>query len=522
MENLKKQIQHAVDAFKSGRILEAEDLTGKLIDSNPKVVFLYNLMGLILSAQKEVDQALEYYEKGIKIDPNFAAIYNNLGLLFANDKSDNTKAENFYKKSISLNYKNPEAHNNLGSLYKSLDKFKEAISCYNEAVSIDPKFIHAYHNLGSSYTAMGNFVEAKKNFNKVIKINPSYTNSHRTLSRIINYTNDEEHFHEMKKIYKQIDINDTENKTNIAFALGKAFEDIGDYDESFKFYKEANTIYNKKVNFSIEYEKDKCEKIKNTFSKKTFDKYIDCGSSDSSVIFILGMPRSCTTLVEQILSNHPKVFGGDERDFVPDLLIENFGKKFDNLKLFFEGVTNFDKKNFKKIGEKYLSKMRNISNNSERSTDKMPANFFWIGFIRLILPNSKIIHCYRNRKDNCLSIYKNHFPSGKINYSYELTKIVDYYNLYSGLMNYWNNLLPNFIFNIKYENLISNPEDEIRNLLNVCDLDWNKDCLNFHNNKRIIKTASDVQARNKIYNSSVNSWKNYEKHLKKYFLKLNN
>ena len=174
------------------------------------------------------------------------------------------------------------------------------------------------------------------------------------------------------------------------------------------------------------------------------------------------------------------------------------------------------------MGEKYLSKMRNISNNSERTTDKMPENFFWIGFIKLILPNSKIVHCYRNRKDNCLSIYKNHFPSGKINYSYELTKIVDYYNLYSGLMNYWNNLLPNFIFNIKYENLISNPEDEIRNLLNVCDLDWNKDCLNFHNNKRIIKTASDVQARNKIYNSSVNSWKNYEKHLKKYFLKLNN
>ena len=164
MENLKKQIQLAVDAFKSERILEAEDLTRKLIDSNPKVVFLYNLMGLILSAQNEVDQALEYYEKGIKIDPNFAMIYNNLGILFANNKSDNTKAENFYKKSISINYKNPEAHNNLGSLYKSLDKFKEAISCYKEAVNIDPKFIHAYHNLGSAYTAMGDFLEAKKNF----------------------------------------------------------------------------------------------------------------------------------------------------------------------------------------------------------------------------------------------------------------------------------------------------------------------------------------------------------------------
>ena len=234
------------------------------------------------------------------------------------------------------------------------------------------------------------------------------------------------------------------------------------------------------------------------------------------------MPRSGTTLVEQILSNHPRVFGGDERDFITDLLIENFGKKFDNVNLYFEGVMNFDKENFKKMGEKYSSKMKALDKNSEKYTDKMPENFFWIGFIKLILPNSKIIHCYRNSKDNCLSIYKNHFPGGKINYSYELTKIVDYYNLYSELMNYWNNLLPNFIYNIKYEHLISNPEDEIRSLLNACKLDWNNDCLNFHKNKKIIKTASDVQARSKIYKRSVNSWKNYEKFLKKYFKKLNN
>ena len=294
------------------------------------------------------------------------------------------------------------------------------------------------------------------------------------------------------------------------------------FNKSFKFYNEANNIYNKKVNFSIIYEKEKCQKIKNTFSKKIFDKYIDCGSSDASSIFILGMPRSGTTLIEQILSNHPRVYGGDERDFITDLLIENFGKKFDNVNLYFEGVMNFDKENFRKMGEKYSSKMKDLSKNSEKYTDKMPENFFWIGYIKLILPNSKIIHCYRNPKDNCLSIYKNHFPGGKINYSYELTKIVDYYNLYSELMHYWNNLLPNFIYNIKYENLISNPEDQIRSLLNACKLDWNNDCLNFHKNKRIVKTASDVQARSKLYNSSVNSWKNYEKFLKKYFEKLNN
>lgn len=521
MENLKKEIQSAVDAFKSGRVLEAQDLTTQLISKNPNISFLYNLMGVILAGQNKTDEALEYYNKGIKIDPNFSMIYNNLGLLYAN-KSENDKAENFYKKSISLNYKNPEAHNNLGSLYKSLDNFKEAINSYKEAIKIDPKFIHAYHNLGNAYTAMGNFNEAKINFIKVTKIDSNYTNSHRTLSRLIKYNSDHEHFIELKKIYKKIKDYDIEGKTNIGFALGKAYEDTKDFDQSFKFYSEANTLYSKKVNFSMDGEKAKCSDIKNTFNKKIFDKYKNCGSNDSSIIFILGMPRSGTTLVEQILSSHHKVFGGDERDFITDLLKENFGKKIDDIKLFFEGVIEFDKKNFKHIGEKYVEKMLHISNKSEKSTDKMPENFFWIGFIKLILPNSKIIHCHRNPRDNCFSIYKNHFPGGKINYSYEMNKIVDYYNLYSDMMNHWNQLLPNFILNIKYENIISNPNNEIHNLLDFCKLDWDEACLNFHNNKRIVKTASDVQARNKIYNSSVNSWMNYEKYLKKHFSKLKN
>ena len=166
--------------------------------------------------------------------------------------------------------------------------------------------------------------------------------------------------------------------------------------------------------------------------------------------------------------------------------------------------------------------MKRISNNSTRYTDKLPENFFWIGFIKLILPKSKIIHCSRNSKDNCLSLFKNHFPTGRMDYAYDLNKIVEYYNLYQDLMQHWHQTLPNFVYNIKYENLISNTETEIRKLLNFCNLTWSDKCLNFHDNERIVKTASDVQARSKIYSSSINSWKKYEKYLKNYFLKFNN
>ena len=215
-----------------------------------------------------------------------------------------------------------------------------------------------------------------------------------------------------------------------------------------------------------------------------------------------------------------KVYGAEEVDFIPHLIKKNFGDN--NLHLFFKEIPNFDKDNLKKIGEEYIAKMKAISNNSKRATDKLPINFLYIGFIKLILPKSKIVHCYRNAKDNCLSIFKNQFSSGKIKFAYDISEIVEYYNLYDDLMKYWTNFLPDFIYDIKYENLISNTETEIQNLLSNCDLDWSNDCLNFYNNKKPIKTASDFQARSKIYNSSIDSWKNYEKYLNEYFTKLKN
>ena len=521
MDKLKEQIQSAVNVYKSGNLSKAEKLCGKLIEENPKVAFLYNLLGLIFAGQKKESEAIEYYNKGLKIDPNYALIYNNLGLIYVNKKSneDLKKSENFYKKSISLDKKIPEPHNNLGSLYNSLSKYDEAINCYKNAININPKFSAAHYNLGKVYITIGKFDEAKNHLREAIELNSDFTHAHRALSRILKYNNKEKHLEELEIAYRKSS-EDSDSKMGLAFALGKAHEDIKKFDSSFKLYEEANFIQRKRIKFSINDEQDRFNKIKSCFTEDLFSKFHKSGCENKNPIFILGMPRSGTTLVEQIISNHPDVFGADEVDFIPSLIQKHFGHH--NLNIFYQAneLTNLKSENLKMIGNEYIDKMNKLSNNRIITTDKLPINFFWIGFIKLILPKAKIIHCCRNSKDNILSIFKNHFPGGKVSFAYSLKEIIEYYNMYADLMKYWNSKLPNFIHNIKYENLISDTRTSIENLLKFCDLTWSNKCLNFHNNNRPIQTASDVQARSKIYSTSINSWKNYEKHLEKYFFNL--
>lgn len=512
MYNLKEEIQSAVGIYKSGNLSKAENISKKLLKENPKIVFLYNLLGLILSEQKKVREAIECYKKGIETDPKYAMNYNNLGQLYFKHQFDLIKeAEKLYKKSIELDEKIPEPHVNLGNLYTTVNKIKKAIECYKRAIDIDSRFSYAYYNLGKVYIMIGEIDEAKKKLNEAIEINPNLTQAHRLLSRTVKYNDKDKHFLQLKEIYKSTKESNIDDKIDLGFCLGKAYEDIKDFDNSFYYYKEANYLNRKKITFSIKEESEKFYKIRKIFNKELLSNYKNSGYLKSSPIFIVGMPRSGTTLIEQILSSHSHVFGADEVEFIPNLA---------NKILKEEKLDKIKKEKVEKFGEAYVLEMKKISNNSKRFTDKLPVNFLWLGFIKLILPKSIIIHCQRDSKDNCLSLFKNYFTSGKLNFSYDLNEIVQYYNLYLEMMKYWNNLLSNQIYNIKYENLIHHTKNEVKNLLNFCNLDWEDNCLEFYKNKRTIKTASDIQARNKIYNSSMNSWKNYKKYLENNFLEL--
>ena len=518
MENLKKKIQLLLNLYKSKDLFEAESLNKKLIHAHPKIVNLYNILGLILTDQKKINEAILYYEKGIKIDPNNATIFNNLGSIYQL-KNNYTKAENYFKKSINLNNKMPEPQNNLGNLYLEINKYQKAIICYKNAIKSNPKFFISHYNLGLIYKNIGKFDEAKKHLKEAVKLNTHFFTAHRILSQITKYTINDPHFSLLKKSYEDHRFN-SKQKAEIAFALGKASDDVKDFANAFQYYKDGNGFRRKIINFSIEVEKKEFADIKRIFNKTLFDKFKELGNLDTTPIFILGMPRSGTTLVEQIISSHPKVYGGDELNFLTNLVKKYFYNKTENISL--ENIINSDINNLKKIGQEYINDLKNISNNSEKVSDKLPINFKWIGLIKLILPNSKIVHCVRNPRDNCISIFKNYFTNTNLNFAYNLEEISEFYNLYNDLMKHWKNTLPKFIIDIKYEKIIQDSEQQIRNLLKSCNLSWNDNCLKFYNNKRTIKTASDTQVRKKIYKSSVDSWKNYEKFIENSFENLEN
>ena len=284
MENLKKKIQLLLNLYKSKKLSKAELFNKELISAHPKVVNLYNVLGLILTEQKKIDEAIEYYEKGIKIDPNYAVIYNNLGSIYQS-KENYKKAENYFKKSIDLDSKMPEPQNNLGNLYLALNKYQEAIVCFKNAVTIDHNFFISHYNLGIAYKNIGKIEEAEKHLKKTLKLNAHFYTAHRILSQITKYTINDEHFIFLKKIYEDPQI-DKSRKTEIAFALGKASDDIKDFSKAFQYYKDGNDFRRTIIDFSIESEKEEFTNIKKIFNKNLFNKFEQSGSIDSTPIFI--------------------------------------------------------------------------------------------------------------------------------------------------------------------------------------------------------------------------------------------
>ena len=502
MENinyLKKQLSIMLNLFETKRFGELINKGEVLIKKFPEQAILYNLTSLAYAATGKSTESKELLLKILKKQPKNFFVLNNLGLACA-ELNDYKQAEEFYNRAIILNSTFPDALVNLGNLKTKQNKNDEAKNLFVKALKIDNKIIPAKISLAGYYEQSGNFKEAKKIYHEVLEINPNYTIADKSLSLIHKYSSSDTHIKTMEEKLKKN--TDEEGAQRLNFALGKAYEDTRNFEKSFKFYETANKIQKRKTTFNINNEIKYFDKIEKIFKDKNINPLKDYGQK---IIFILGMPRSGTTLAEQILSSHTNVYGAGELNFLREAINSELSDK--------NGEFNLSTENLQNAKDHYLEKIKIFKNEKMYLIDKAPLNFKWIGFIYLLFPNSKIIHCKRNAMDVCWSNYKNSFASKLMDYTYDFNDLATFYKAYDSSIKFWEKDSRINIFDLVYEDLIDDKLVQTKRLLEFCDLDWDENCLSFHKNKKAVSTASLAQVRQPIYNSSVEKWKSYSKDL---------
>jgi len=478
--------------------IKAEQLLRKVLTLNNTDEYNY-ILGNTLKFQNKYEEAIEAYKKSISLNNNFSEAYNNLANVQKKTESFDDALLN-YKNAIRTNQNNLEAYYNLANLLKSLKKYDEANENYKKVISLNPKFTDAYNNIGTIYSILGKFDDAKKYYIKSIEINKYFAEPYKNYVQLCKTNENDKVFNNLKEIVNEENLDD-EQKEVFFYSISKAYFDIENNNLAFKYLNSANKLKLNKLNYSFNKEKKEFKKIKEFFLNKELLNSDSSKENKVKPIFILGMPRSGTSLIEQIISNHTEVHGAGELDSLPISV-----KKSDWIN------SNDLEKISKKIRNEYLDRV-SLMTKKKYITDKLPGNFKRIGFILNAFPDSKIIHLQRNPMAICWSNYKSNFNSIGMGFTLNQEYTAEYYLLYRDLMKFWNERYPKKIINVNYEIFVENFEIEVKALFTKLNLNWENQLYDFHKNERPVETASLMQVRNKIYKKSSEQWKNYKKYL---------
>ena len=481
-----------------GRLEESEVSVRQAIALKPDFVEALSNLGNTLQKLGRLDEAEASCRQAITLESDYAEAHNNLGITLQ-QQGRLEEAETSYTQAIALKSDYAEARSNLGDTLQELGRLEEAEASLRQAIVLKFDFAEAHNNLGNTLKELGRLGGAEASLRQAIDLKPDYAEAHLNLTSMKKFDSQDEQYSQMQKIYLDENIPE-EQRCHINFGLAKACEDLGDFEQALQHYREGNVLRKKLLNYDVSQDIELFNQLKSSYpqiAKTSLDP--ESLTNRLKPIFIVGMPRSGTTLVEQIISSHAQVTGAGELSFA-----HQFGA---SIARGLSAVNADALLNFRDI---YLTKLQNISNGNLIITDKMPHNFRYLGLLAAAFPEAKIVHVTRNSAALCWANYKQYFVSKTLGYCYELDDVINYYELYRNLMEFWKNLFGDRIYDVDYELLTVNQEEETRKLIHYLDLNWEEECLSPHQNKRSVSTASSMQVRKKVYQGSSQQWKKYK------------
>jgi Flp pilus assembly protein TadD len=501
-----------------GKTEEAEAEFRAATHLNPQYVDALCNLGALLNAQGKQTDAIAPLTEAVRLAPGNALAHNSLGgvLLFLGQPD---QAIIHLAEAIRIAPKMTRAYTNLGAALERLHFFREAMLSYRDALSLEPQDVEAHNKLGMLLLNQGNTADALAEFQATLKRDPdnsmAYLNIGKMVSSGFHQLSDEE-IQNLRTLTGQPKIS-IESRGRLHYALAQVFDKKGSYDEAFEHLQTANELKKqwqiKRVPaFDPAANAEWIDHVIATFTPAYFERVRSFGIASELPVFIVGMPRSGTSLTEQILASHPQVHGAGELSEI-DGFAATLPERLGAEQLGYPAcMDRFDARTARMLGQAHVNELQKMKPDALRVTDKAPLNFFHIGIIASVFPRARIIHCRRNPVDTCLSCYFQNFAEA-FAFTHDQKSLGQYYREYQRLMAHWDKVLPERIYHLDYEEMTADQEGTSRKLVAHCGLEWDGRCLNFHETDRTVRTFSSLQVRRPMYQSSVERWKRYEKHL---------
>ncbi|RWB67372.1 MAG: sulfotransferase family protein [Mesorhizobium sp.] len=537
-------MQRALQLHQAGRRQEAEALYRQVLGQQPNHAAALHFLGLLLHQTGRSEEGLDFIEQSVTLQPRNADFLNNMGTVMR-DLGRIAAAVDFFRGAVDIKPDQLAARDNLGSSLKQLGQFDaaeeifrgtigrnpfhvrariglaetlqeagrldEAIKLFRESLSIRPKDAELLYGLGVAMMEKGKLDEAADLARQAVAVVPGMAKAWLLLTQVKRQTERDKELAGMEAEHAKAPQGSLA-RMQLSFGLGKVNDDLKDYGRAFDYFAEGNAIRRQGIDYDPVRTRGEFEAMKAAFDKTFFEKHRTSDISDDTPIFVVGMPRSGTTLVEQIIASHPQVYGAGELNILKTAVGKQFPMSMPGG--FPAGIADMPDKAFAEAGQAYLDMLHSRYPGYRHVTDKMPGNFMLVGFLHMMLPKAKIVHCARDAAATCLSIFKVHFRGDSHRYGYDLGELADFHNLYTDIMAHWHKVLPGVVHDVRYEDFVADQEGQTRALMAHLGLPWDDKVLSFHETDRPVRTASAAQVRQPMYQGSVDLWKRYGDRLK--------